>query len=270
MTRKMYDSVDWSAIPIDAEAVAGYISPSGYTWPQAAWDRFPNAVHVRITPSASHTGLGVHVLDVETGDATPAQAPGWARDQRALGQDPTIYCSEGTWTTVQNAFNAQGVAQPHYWVAGYPGAGASIPAGAVGHQYADPKTSGGNYDLSVVADYWPGVDVVMTDPLNESVNREGLPGAPESGTTTLGVTVEYLDANLSLIRNAISAVAAQVASVQATVAKPVQATLTADQLTSIEQTVSTAVAGLDLSVSPTDPAAIAQAVAALLGAKLTA
>lgn len=47
-------------------------------------------------------------------------------------------------------------------------------------------------------------------------------------------------------------------------------TLSADQLTTLEAAVSTAVAGLNLSVSASDVSAIAQAVSALLGAKLVA
>jgi len=46
------------------------------------------------------------------------------------------------------------VTEPHWWIAAYPGNGANLYPGAVAHQYADP----GPVDLSVVADYWPGVD----------------------------------------------------------------------------------------------------------------
>lgn len=170
--RTMYDSTNPNAIPTTAQMVAGYVRPSGFTWPQSAWDRFPNSVHVRITPQVSTTGLGIQVLDVEAGDATPAQAPGWAAKQRALGQDPTIYCSASAWATVQQQFAQQHVGQPHYWIAAYPGGGpTSLPAlngiTAVAHQYAGSGTSGGDYDLSVVADYWPGVDGGdMLDPTN--------------------------------------------------------------------------------------------------------
>lgn len=281
MTRKMYDSVNAAAIPTDAQMVAGYVHPSGYAWSDAAWARFPNAVHVKITPQVSTTGLGIHVLDVETGDATPAQAPGWVRAQRALGQDPTVYCSEGLWTTVQNAFNAAGVAQPHYWVAAYPGAGASIPNGAIAHQYAGSTSSGGNYDLSVVADFWPGVDtqgqavddMALTDSLAAYGGVRASDGAPVTTGDALATAYVALSNashdpegktlfdRFTALDNALAALAA---------AKPTAVTLSPDQLTAIEATVSTAVAGLNLSVSPTDQAAIAKAVAAELGAKLSA
>lgn len=153
--RTLYDSVNPAAIPSTAAMVAGYIDGM-YAWRPADWARFPRAVQVRIAVFAS-TNAG-HVLDIETGDATPVQAPGWVQKRRAAGADPSVYCSMSLWPTVRAAFAAAHVPEPHYWVAGYPGGGPIIPAGAVAHQYADPATSGGDWDLSVVADYWPGVD----------------------------------------------------------------------------------------------------------------
>lgn len=155
MTRTMYDSTNPAAIPVTAGMVAGYVD-GAFVWPAAGWARFPRAVKVRIAVFAS-TNDGV-VLDVERGDAAPAQAPGWVQRRRAAGMDPSVYCSISLWPAVRAAFHAAGVAEPHYWVAGYPAGGAVIPGGAIAHQYADPLTSGGQWDLSVVADYWPGID----------------------------------------------------------------------------------------------------------------
>lgn len=151
----MYDSTHPEAIPLTAAMVAGYVD-GAFVWPPAAWARFPTAVHVRIAVFAS-TNDG-QVLDVERGDATPAQAPGWVRMRRAAGVDPSVYCSTALWPAVRAAFHAAGVAEPHYWVAAYPGSGPVIPAGAVAHQFAGSATSGGDWDLSVVANFWPGID----------------------------------------------------------------------------------------------------------------
>lgn len=153
--RTLYDSVNPAAIPTDAGMVAGYIDGM-YAWHAADWARFPRAVQVRIAVFASTNGG--HVLDVERGDATPVQAPGWVQRRRAAGADPSVYCSMALWPAVRAAFATAHVPEPHYWVAGYPGGGPIIPAGAVAHQYADPATSGGAWDLSVVVDHWPGVD----------------------------------------------------------------------------------------------------------------
>ena len=154
--RTMYDSVTAGDIPLSAQIVAGYID-GPYTWSAADWHRFAGKTCVRITVTAAANDGDV--LDVETGDATPQQAPGWVLMRRAAGADPSVYMNGSTWPSVRSAFASQGVREPHYWVAFYDGGhDPAIPPGAVAHQYADPATSGGHYDLSSVADYWPGVD----------------------------------------------------------------------------------------------------------------
>src|SRR4051794_34353068 len=133
--RIMYDSTEAADIPRTAEIVAGYLAPSRYAWSAADWARFPNAIKVRIAIFANVDDG--HVLDVEPGDATPAQAPGWAKRRRASGVDPTIYCNASTWSTVRAEFRRQGVAEPHYWIAKYDGV-AELPSGAIAKQYANP------------------------------------------------------------------------------------------------------------------------------------
>lgn len=155
----MYDSTNPLAIPTTAQMVAGYIDGADAAIHQAwaaNWGRFPNAVKVRIAVIAT-TNDG-HVLDVERYDALPAEAPSWVLMRRAAGMTPTVYVSLDAWPTVRQAFRDQNVAEPQYWVAYYPAA-PGIPVGCVAHQYANPTTSGGDYDLSAVADVWPGVDV---------------------------------------------------------------------------------------------------------------
>ena len=104
-----------------------------------------------------------HVLDVEPGCSTPASAPGWVQRRRKAGVDPTVYCSLSAWPTVRAAFHNAGVAEPHWWVAAYPGNGPNLYPGTVAHQYANP----GPVDISVVADIWPGVDTTPTAPTPE-------------------------------------------------------------------------------------------------------
>jgi hypothetical protein len=155
--RTMYDSLVASSIPRDAEMVAGYIdgAPGFPFWSDDDWALFPNAVKVRIA-TQPHTDDG-HVLDVEAGNASPEQAPAWVTMRREAGMHPSVYCSEAFWEECIHAFTDQGVGQPEWWIAGYPGSvgEGKIYEGAVAHQYVDV----GPYDLSAVADYWPGVDV---------------------------------------------------------------------------------------------------------------
>lgn len=160
--RRMADSVTPMDIPVDDprtgrpwDLVAGYIDGVP-RWPAVAWDRFANSVHVRIAlDPVTNDG---HVLDVENGAANPDQAPGWVLRRRAAGADPSVYCNLSLWPTVRAQFTAAGVPEPHWWIAAYPGIGENLYPGTVAHQYANPLTSGGHLDLSIVADYWPGVD----------------------------------------------------------------------------------------------------------------
>ena len=156
--RTMYDAVTARNIPADAGMVAGYIDKIKLEpWSAADWARFPRAVKVTIVKKAS-TNDG-DVLDVEPGDANPAQAPGWVKMRRAAGADPTVYMNYSTWPTVQAEFVRQGVAHPHYWVAKYDGV-ATFPTlngiTAVAKQYRGDVPPG--IDINCVADYWPGVD----------------------------------------------------------------------------------------------------------------
>ena len=152
MTRTMYDGVTASKLPVSAQLVGGYVDGL-YRWSAADWARFPRSVKVRIAVFAS-TNDG-HVLDVEPGNATPAQSVDWVLMRRRAGADPTVYMNTSTWPTVRSSFQARRVAEPHYWVAQYDDR-AVIPSGAIAKQYYNNDSLG--YDLSIVADHWPGVD----------------------------------------------------------------------------------------------------------------
>lgn len=182
MTRTMYDalSTQAAAIPADAELVAGYIDagpvPAAPPWGPAEWALFPHAIHVGIATQPG-TNAG-DVLDVEAGDATPDQAPGWVSMRRAAGASPSVYCSASAWPTVRAAFAAAGVAEPPYWIASYSQPpDTSIPAGAVAHQWGGPAS--GAYDVSTVADHWPGIDPPPAPPAPE----------PQEGSNVVQVSI---------------------------------------------------------------------------------
>jgi hypothetical protein len=113
-TRIMYDSVTPQAIPADAEMVAGYVN-GHYAWTSADWDRFKNAVKVHITIMAVNEA---GVLDVETGDATPQQAPDWVKARLAAGlQRPTLYVNRSNAPAVLLECHNAGL-EPgrHFWL----------------------------------------------------------------------------------------------------------------------------------------------------------
>lgn len=154
MTRTMYDSLNPDAIPLDAELVASYID--GANAPAPGWQqRFPSSRVVEIARNST-TNAG-QVGDVESTDMTPQGAVAWVRLRRAAGQVPTVYCNDSTLPAVQAAFQAAGEPMPEVWLAHW-GEAPNLPAGAVAFQYANSTMTGHDYDLSVVADYWPGVD----------------------------------------------------------------------------------------------------------------
>lgn len=167
MTRVMYDAANPACIfPDDVQLIAGYIDGNYPSFAQLA-TRYPNAVHVPIAVWAS-TNDGI-VGDCENGDMTPDSLVDWVLMRRAAGVDPTGYCAESSWDTCKAAFDQRSVAQPHWWVAGYPGtepyAGATPYPGSIAHQYGGSNdVNGVPWDVSVVADFWPGVDTTVPVP----------------------------------------------------------------------------------------------------------
>lgn len=152
--RIMYDGIDADTVPFGASIYAGY---TGGKWPSLAALRkkFAGKLFLSIAVSASDDA---HALDIESGDATPAQAPTWANRQRVKGNPyPVCYMNASTWPAVRAAFIAQQVPEPLYWVAEYvkdPSKIPAIPSGAIALQYY----SYSGYDISIVEDYFPGLD----------------------------------------------------------------------------------------------------------------
>lgn len=112
----MFDDVDVSLIPPDAPAVAGYVDGS---WPtfEALKASHPHAHRLSIAVSAEHDA---HCLDVETGDASPDDVPGWIRRQQAswAGEDwrPAVYASKAIVPAVIASCQAAGIGRGEYRV----------------------------------------------------------------------------------------------------------------------------------------------------------
>lgn len=157
MTRTMYDSVDPNTIPANPQVVAGYVDLN-YRWPDSGWAKYAGIPRVRIAASP-FTDDG-HVYDFEPGnDMDPGHLVNWVGMRRRAGVAPAIYMDADHWPGVQQIFDNAGVPQPLYWVAHW-GIDPVIPPGAIGLQYR--STPG--YDVSVVADHWPSVDVALPVP----------------------------------------------------------------------------------------------------------
>lgn len=114
----MFDSVDLSQIPKDAEAVAGYVDGQWPTFSDLVF-KWPEAHRLSIAVSASSDA---ECLDIETGDATPAQAPAWVRRQIKKGvEKPVVYSSVSVMDEVISELQAAGISrnEVRVWTAHY-------------------------------------------------------------------------------------------------------------------------------------------------------
>jgi hypothetical protein len=142
----MYDAVDVSQIPANAEAVAGYVGGSWPTFAELA-SRFRHAHRFSIAVNA---GEDAACLDIENGDATPDQAPAWAKRQLARGQHrPCLYASASQMPAVWAAIARAGIhrQEVRLWVADWTYQ-PHIPAGYDACQWTD-KALGRNLDESL-------------------------------------------------------------------------------------------------------------------------
>ena len=161
MSRTMYDSTTAGDCPDDGDLYAGYID-GHYNDYGAMVEAFPGKEHVRISVNAF--GPDADVLDVDNGDATPEQAPGWVSRQHAAGVAvPTVYCNRGNEGAIDQALHDAGIATDRvaFWLATLDG---EEVTGTTAHGYAivacqieGQAMTGKHYDRSVVYDDgWPG------------------------------------------------------------------------------------------------------------------
>lgn len=114
----MYDSVDLSQIPSNAQAVAGYVGGHWPTYSQLA-GKFPQAHRLSIAVQASEDA---ECLDVEKGDAQIADAPAWVKRQMKRGvKRPVVYTSVSQAQPLLNYLAAYGIhwSQVRLWTAHY-------------------------------------------------------------------------------------------------------------------------------------------------------
>jgi hypothetical protein len=160
MSITMYDAVDVAQIPRGALAVAGYVDGHWATFPSLERD-FPHAHRLSIAVSAM---ADADCLDIENGDASPAEAPGWVRRQLARRlRLPVVYSSVSGMAAVIAELGHAGIPRTEYrlWTAHYTGTPHRCThrcwpdfrdsAGAT--QYTD-KALERNLDASIV--YGPG------------------------------------------------------------------------------------------------------------------
>lgn len=155
--RILFDSTTpVASIPLDAEMVGTYCSGDGFIPLHDVVERWPNAKQVRINVDGN-PALG-DCLDVENGDATPADVDPWAHARLKAGvpmENLAVYCNRSTLPAVQAATSLK----LFHWVATLdgtliiPGYGPLVAPAAV--QFIDLQPQGVNVDVSlVIEDGW--------------------------------------------------------------------------------------------------------------------
>ena len=169
----MSDSVDLDMIPADTEALAVYVD-GRFADVAEAKARFP---HAKILSIAVFAKDDADCLDVETGDATPAQSAGWVARQLARGlKRPVLYASASVMPEILSAMKAAGVSRSllRLWSAHYtfsphicgPASCRAMSISADGTQWTD-RFHGKNLDESLLLpDFFGGIS-----PLEEIVNN---------------------------------------------------------------------------------------------------
>jgi len=100
-------------IPTDPLAVGGYINGvvTRFIWTDADWAHFPVSYHIRINVTGER-GRG-NCLDVERGDATPADVQPWLESVASSPDPLLIYCNGSNLSACLAARRAAGV---HAWM----------------------------------------------------------------------------------------------------------------------------------------------------------
>ena len=157
MTYRMADSINTVALPEGMDAYAGYVNGAWPTYPQIV-ERFPKALHLSIAVNAT---ARADCLDVERGDATPGDIPGWmAGWQPGNTRLPVLYCSAAAAGDVIDAARAT---RGSYllWTAHYTGVEHICGPGTCGFPQADGtqwlNTPGYDQSLLSAAFYPPPV-----------------------------------------------------------------------------------------------------------------
>lgn len=141
---QMFDSTNASNIPPGSVAVAGYADGAFANIGDMIRD-FPRAKHLSI---AVNSAVDASCLDIETGDAVPADAPGWVRRQHARGlKRPVVYANTSTIAEVVDALTNDGIKRSEYlvWTAHYTGV-PHVEPGSDATQFMDFQE---RYDVSL-------------------------------------------------------------------------------------------------------------------------
>jgi hypothetical protein len=106
----MYDSTNVGTLPPGADAYAGYVQGAFLTFP--ALQRLFAASGAHLLSIAVFASGDADCLDIESGDATIAQAPGWVKRQLARGAHrPCLYTSVSNMDALVTTLGGAGISR---------------------------------------------------------------------------------------------------------------------------------------------------------------
>jgi hypothetical protein len=120
VTLTMYDSTNVGTLPTGADAYAGYVQGAFQTF--TALQQLFAASGAHLLSIAVFASGDADCLDIESGDATVAQAPGWVKRQLARGAHrPCLYTSVSNMDALVSALGGAGIsrAEVRLWSAHY-------------------------------------------------------------------------------------------------------------------------------------------------------
>lgn len=141
------DSTTAADIPEFVAGVGGY-TDGRFAWSESDWARFGRRPQIRYNVTGEPTRG--NALDIESGDATAAMAPGWFDSRHAAGaQNLACYCSRSSLPGVINAMGAR----PYFLILAT--LDGSIPTMEQGRrvdavQFAGSDLTGGHWDATLV------------------------------------------------------------------------------------------------------------------------
>lgn len=142
MSIHFYDSANPQSVPSGVYA-AVYIN-GRFAWPEHDIRRMEKVIRITVAPGASWA-RSARCIDIENGDATPAEAMSFLRARADAYGDATAYCDRSTLPEVQRLALKAGI-NVRYWVATLDGT--QNVAGAWAVQYQGGIHSA--FDLSVL------------------------------------------------------------------------------------------------------------------------
>jgi hypothetical protein len=148
-TLQGYDSVSASGMPDDGAFYCFY-SAGAFANGTAVKADHPSKLYLGITPTLSNVA-GADCLDIENGDATPADAPSFVKSAQPPNLNlPALYASESNIAAINSACSAAGISRDKYYLfqADWNDAD-SLPAGVDIAQYENTP----EYDKDIAASY---------------------------------------------------------------------------------------------------------------------